>query len=78
MFFREGDAAGLATLKAAYDRLIRRAIAMGGTATGEHGVGLGKRGYLELEHGEALQVMRRVKQALDPGNLLNPGKNAGP
>ena len=78
MFFRDGDAAELDRLKAAYDRLIRRAIAMGGTATGEHGVGLGKRKYLDLEHGPAVSVMRRVKQALDPQNLLNPGKNAGP
>lgn len=55
-------------------RLIERAIACGGTSTGEHGVGLGKRAYMQTEHGEALDVMRSIKQTLDPNNLLNPGK----
>jgi len=56
------------------DRMVLRAIEMEGTCTGEHGVGIGKRGYLAAEHGEALDVMRTLKQALDPGNLMNPGK----
>jgi len=55
-------------------RIVERAIASGGTCTGEHGVGLGKRDYLPLEHGEALNVMRSLKAALDPHNLMNPGK----
>ncbi|WP_295006611.1 FAD-linked oxidase C-terminal domain-containing protein [uncultured Dechloromonas sp.] len=56
-------------------RVVERAIAMEGTCTGEHGIGLGKRKYLPLEHGEvAVDVMRVIKQALDPRNLLNPGK----
>jgi D-lactate dehydrogenase (cytochrome) len=56
------------------ERMVHRAIEMGGTCTGEHGVGYGKLGYLEAEHGEALSVMRAIKQALDPLDLMNPGK----
>ncbi|MFA7437442.1 FAD-binding oxidoreductase [Castellaniella sp.] len=56
-------------------RLVRRAIEMDGTCSGEHGVGLHKIGFLALEHGEeALQLMRLIKQAWDPNNIFNPGK----
>ena len=56
-------------------RLAHRAIAMGGTCTGEHGVGQKKREYMEEEHGPAaLDLMRRVKASFDPRNLFNPGK----
>ena len=55
------------------NRLVMRALAMDGTCTGEHGVGYGKIGFLEAEHGEALSVMRDIKRALDPGNIMNPG-----
>jgi D-lactate dehydrogenase (cytochrome) len=55
-------------------RLAERAIAMDGTCTGEHGVGQGKMSYLEDELGPALDVMRAIKAAIDPLNIMNPGK----
>jgi D-lactate dehydrogenase (cytochrome) len=56
------------------DRVVRAAVDLGGTATGEHGVGLGKRSYMEYEHGDALDAMARLKDAFDPKGTLNPGK----
>jgi len=57
------------------ERLAKRAVAMDGTCTGEHGVGQGKMKYLKSEHGEpALEAMRALKRALDPQNIMNPGK----
>jgi FAD/FMN-containing dehydrogenase len=57
------------------ERLVERALAMEGTCTGEHGVGQKKIKYLEAEHGsEALDLMRTLKRAVDPENIMNPGK----
>ena len=56
-------------------QLVQRAIDLGGTCTGEHGIGVHKQGFLLAEAGEgAVQMMRTIKQALDPKNILNPGK----
>jgi len=56
------------------DRLVMRALAMDGTCTGEHGIGVGKQKFLTAEHGDAVAVMRMLKQAVDPDNIMNPGK----
>ena len=56
------------------DELVEHALAVGGTCTGEHGVGAGKLGYLEREHGDLLPLMREIKRAFDPNGILNPGK----
>ena len=68
------DPAEVATAKAFSERLVERALAMEGTCTGEHGVGQGKMKYLAAEHGGALETMRAIKHALDPQDLMNPGK----
>ncbi len=54
--------------------IVMQALKLGGTATGEHGVGLGKAKYMPYEHGESLDVMRSIKATLDPNGILNPGK----
>ena len=69
------DPAEVEACEAFVDRLVKRALAMEGTCTGEHGIGQKKMKYLELEHGPAaLDLMRVLKQAIDPHNIMNPGK----
>jgi len=74
LMFDRDDADHVARVKLFLEGLALRAIAMDGTCTGEHGVGQGKIAYLEAELGSALDVMRQVKRALDPHNIMNPGK----
>ena len=74
MLLPEGDQAIYHKAQAVNEQMIARAIACGGTCTGEHGIGLGKQTHLAQQHADTLPLMRQIKQALDPGNLLNPGK----
>ena len=55
-------------------KLINRALEMGGTCTGEHGIGQGKIPYMRAEHGLAVEIMETVKRSLDPDDIMNPGK----
>ena len=68
------DPTEMARAQAVNDRMIHRALAMGGTCTGEHGIGSGKIACLEEEHASAMPTMRLIKRALDPDNRMNPGK----
>ena len=68
------DPKEIATADGIINRLAIRAIEMEGTCTGEHGIGQGKQKYMEQEHGSAIAVMQAIKAALDPNNILNPGK----
>jgi len=68
------DPEDVAKAEAFIDRLNWRALQMEGTCTGEHGIGQGKIAYMEREHGSALTIMKAIKKALDPDNILNPGK----
>ncbi|MFZ4808171.1 MAG: FAD-binding oxidoreductase [Hyphomicrobiaceae bacterium] len=72
--FDMNDPAEKAKVEGFLERLAARAIAMDGTCTGEHGVGQGKIKYLKAEHGAGIEVMRQIKRALDPLDILNPGK----
>ncbi|MFN6943020.1 MAG: FAD-linked oxidase C-terminal domain-containing protein, partial [Parvibaculum sp.] len=68
------DSRDLAEATRIHDLMVARALALGGTCTGEHGIGEGKVKFLEAEHGPGVGVMRAIKKALDPQGILNPGK----
>lgn len=74
LLFDPSDAKETAAARRINGTLVELALSMGGTATGEHGVGLGKKGYMAAEHGPALDLMRAIKRAVDPENIMNPGK----
>jgi D-lactate dehydrogenase (cytochrome) len=78
MMVNPDDPTYLPRAEALNDRMIARALALGGTCTGEHGVGIGKIKFLYEEHGEAMSLMRQIKKAIDPDNIMNPGKILGP
>ncbi len=72
--FDPNDAEEVRKVDELNERMVLRALAMDGTCTGEHGVGLHKMDFLVAEHGDAISVMRTMKMALDPDNIMNPGK----
>jgi D-lactate dehydrogenase (cytochrome) len=61
-------------VREAEEEIVLFALECGGTATGEHGVGIGKRRFMKKEHGESLALMKQIKQLLDPNGIMNPGK----
>ncbi|WP_134726753.1 FAD-binding oxidoreductase [Paracoccus luteus] len=74
MLLEPGNAEELAAAKGVATRMAERAIAVGGTISGEHGIGVGKRPLMAAQHGAAWGVMGTIKRALDPNNIMNPGK----
>jgi D-lactate dehydrogenase (cytochrome) len=62
------------TLEKINHHIVTRAVELGGTCTGEHGIGIGKRKFMELEHGQSYHLMRQIKELIDPKGLMNPGK----
>jgi len=56
------------------EEIVNFALECGGTATGEHGVGIGKKKFMKREHGESLKLMKQIKELLDPNGIMNPGK----
>ncbi|WP_101067936.1 FAD-binding oxidoreductase [Roseovarius salinarum] len=78
LLFDETDADETGRALRAAHAMVDRALALGGTATGEHGIGVGKRDYMDREHGGAWAMMGRIKRALDPDDIMNPGKLVPP
>ncbi len=78
LLIEEGNETELETALAVSHTMVMRALDMGGTATGEHGIGLGKLDYMRAEHGAAWSVMGALKRAMDPAGIMNPGKLVPP
>ena len=78
LMFDPGDPAAEKRALDTANRLVGMALSLGGTSTGEHGIGIGKLAYMEREHGAGWALMGRIKRALDPDNILNPGKLVPP
>ena len=74
MMAKKGDTKEREAFEKINTRIVSKAIGLGGTATGEHGVGLGKRQFMAEEHGSSLEWMRRIKDLFDPKGILNPDK----
>jgi D-lactate dehydrogenase (cytochrome) len=74
ILFDPNNPTELQNVKALNKIMIEEALKMGGTCTGEHGIGIGKKDYLQSEHGDSIFMMQLIKSALDPLNIFNPGK----
>jgi D-lactate dehydrogenase (cytochrome) len=74
LMYPAADAAAKAAVQRVNRAVVEHSMAIGGTCTGEHGIGVGKLPFVAAEHGPALEYMRRIKAALDPKGILNPGK----
>ncbi len=74
MPYTPGDADSQALATEADVAMVEAALSLNGTATGEHGVGIGKRQFMAREHGASLALMQAIKTTLDPNGILNPGK----
>ena len=71
---KEGDEKELEIVERVNHSVVSRALELGGTATGEHGVGLEKRKFMMAEHGSSLEWMKKIKSLFDPKSILNPDK----
>ncbi len=74
LVFEKDNPKSLAKAKQVAELLVNKALELGGTCTAEHGVGIGKQAYLAKEHADSLQLMKMIKQSMDPQGILNPGK----
>lgn len=68
------DDGAWASLEEINDRIVQQAVDVGGTCTAEHGIGIGKRKFMQLEHGGGYELMKQIKDLIDPKGLMNPGK----